>query len=103
MNAPIKADVEHIELLADLFSLLGDQTRLQVVLACLNAPITVSDIAKKLNLSTSLISHHLRLLRAARIVHGERQGKNIFCTVDDHHIRTMLSNLLEHISEPHDD
>ena len=94
---------EHIEQLADLFSLLGDQTRLHIVLACLDEPITVSDIAKKLNLSTSLISHHLRLLRAARVVSGERQGKQIFCTVNDHHIRTMVSNLLEHIAEPHDD
>ena len=94
---------EHIEQLADLFGLLGDQTRLQIVLTCLDEPITVTDIAKKLNLSTYLISHHLRLLRAARVVSGERQGKQIFCTVNDHHIRTMVSNLLEHIAEPHDD
>ena len=94
---------EHIEQLADLFGLLGDQTRLQIVLCCLVLPFSVTYIEKKLNISKSLNSHHLRLLRAARVVSGERQGKQIFCTVNDHHIRTMVSNLLEHIAEPHDD
>ncbi|TDR32047.1 ArsR/SmtB family transcription factor [Hydromonas duriensis] len=94
---------EHIVQLADLFDLLGDQTRLQVVLTCLAEPIAVTDIAKKLNVSTSLISHHLRLLRAARVVNGERQGKHILCSVNDPHIRTMIINMLEHIAEPHDD
>ena len=93
---------DHVVELADLFNLLGDQTRLHIVLTCLDEPITVTDIAKKLNLSTSLISHHLRLLRAARVVSGERSGKQIFCSVNDHHIRAMLINLLEHIAEPLD-
>ena len=99
-NTPHNPD--HIFELADLFSLLGDQTRLQIVLACMNEPITVGDIAKKLNVSTSLISHHLRLLRATRVVSATRSGKNIFCAVNDHHIRTMLTNLLEHIAEEHE-
>jgi DNA-binding transcriptional ArsR family regulator len=61
--------------LADLFRLLGDATRLRIVLACLDAPIAVNDIASKLDLSNSLVSHHLRLLRAARIVKADRRGK----------------------------
>ena len=96
-------DTQNIEQLADIFSLLGEPTRLRIVLACFEAPKAVGEIAQDLKLSMSLISHHLRLLRAARVVSGERQGKQIFCTVNDHHIRTMVSNLLEHIAEPHDD
>src|SRR5471030_2789222 len=86
--------------LADLFHLLGDPTRLRIVLACVSAPIAVSDIATSLQLSSSLVSHHLRLLRAARIVKSERQGKQVFYTAADAHISGVLSDMLEHIAEP---
>jgi len=86
--------------LADLFHLLGDPTRLRIVLACLTTPIAVSDIATSLQLSSSLVSHHLRLLRAARIVKSERQGKQVFYSAADAHISGVLSDMLEHIAEP---
>lgn len=87
--------------LADLFRLLGDPTRLRIVLACLDAPISVNDIASKLDLSSSLVSHHLRLLRAARIVKADRHGKQVFYAAADQHISGVLADMLEHISEPH--
>lgn len=87
--------------LADLFRLLGDTTRLRVVLACLNAPVAVGDIAARLDLSPSLVSHHLRLLRAARIVKADRHGKQVFYVAADQHISGVLHDMLEHISEPH--
>lgn len=86
--------------LADLFHLLGDPTRLRIVLACLEAPIAVSDMAGALHLSSSLVSHHLRLLRAARIVKSERHGKQVFYSAADAHISDMLTDMLEHIAEP---
>lgn len=86
--------------LADLFHLLGDATRLRIVLACLETPIAVSDIAGVLHLSSSLVSHHLRLLRAARIVKSERQGKQVFYSAADAHISGVLADMLEHIAEP---
>ena len=86
--------------LADLFHLLGDATRLRIVLACVAAPIAVSDIAAALDLSSSLVSHHLRLLRAARIVKAERQGKQVFYSAADAHISGVLGDMLEHIAEP---
>lgn len=86
--------------LADLFHLLGDSTRLRIVLACVATPIAVSDIAAALQLSSSLVSHHLRLLRAARIVKSERQGKQVFYTAADKHISGVLADMLEHIAEP---
>ncbi len=88
--------------LADLFRLLGDASRLRIVLACLNGPIGVSEIAERLGLSASLVSHHLRLLKAARIVKGTRQGKNIFYAAADHHITCVISDLAEHITEDDD-
>lgn len=87
--------------LADLFHLLGDATRLRIVLACLDTPIAVNDIANKLELSNSLVSHHLRLLRAARIVKADRHGKQVFYAAADQHISGILADMLEHIAEPH--
>jgi DNA-binding transcriptional ArsR family regulator len=86
--------------LADLFHLLGDPTRLRIVLACVAAPVAVGEIASSLQLSSSLVSHHLRLLRAARIVRSDRQGKQVFYTAADAHISGVLHDMLEHISEP---
>jgi DNA-binding transcriptional ArsR family regulator len=88
--------------LADLFHLLGDPTRLRIVLACRAAPIAVGAIAESLDLSSSLVSHHLRLLRAARIVKAERQGKQVFYSTADAHIDHVLADMLDHINEPID-
>ena len=89
--------------LADMFRLLGDTTRLRIVLACLDEPISVGDIAGQLELSPSLVSHHLRLLRAARVVKADRQGKQVFYAAADQHVSGVLADMLEHIAEPHPD
>lgn len=94
-----KAD-SSIHELADLFRLLGDPTRLRIVLACLQGPVAVNDIAAQHDLSASLVSHHLRLLRAARIVKADRQGKQVFYAAADQHISSVLTDMLEHIAEP---
>ncbi len=94
---------DSVVLLADLFRLLGDQTRLRIVLACRAAPVAVGAMAESLGLSASLVSHHLRLLRAARVVRAERQGKQVFYQAADAHITDMLGDLLEHVAEPHTD
>lgn len=88
--------------LAELFRLLGDPTRLRIVLACVDGPCAVGAIALQLGLSPSLVSHHLRLLRAARIVRADRQGKQVFYRAADNHISAMLAGMLEHVAEPAD-
>ena len=60
------------------------------------------DIAERLELSQSLVSHHLRLLKAARVVRPERRGKQIFYVAADAHIQCVIEDMLEHISEPAD-
>ncbi len=94
----IKTDSSVPEL-SDLFRLLGDPTRLRIVLACVEKAIAVGDIAAQLDLSGSLVSHHLRLLRAARIVKADRQGKQVFYAAADQHISRVLADMLEHIAE----
>jgi DNA-binding transcriptional ArsR family regulator len=90
---------DHAVALADLFRLLGDPSRLRIVVSCLRKPLAVSDIADKLGLSVSLVSHHLRLLKGARLVRAERQGKQIFYGADDMHVRRMVEDMVEHIGE----
>jgi DNA-binding transcriptional ArsR family regulator len=88
-----------VTILAETFRLLGDPTRLKVLLACLNAPASVGDIARGIAASPSLVSHHLRLLRAARLVRGERRNKQVFYEADDEHVRHMLADMLAHSEE----
>ena len=88
--------------LAELFRLLGDATRLRIVFACLDHQVAVGDIAAELALSPSLVSHHLRHLRAARVVRAERQGKHVFYSAADDHIRSVLKSMADHVSEPVD-
>ncbi len=86
--------------LAEMFRLMGDPTRLSIVLACLQAPTPVSEIAERLALSPSLVSHHLRLLRAARVLRGHRSGKQVYYSAADEHISCVIADMLEHVIEP---
>ena len=88
--------------LADMFRLMGDGSRLRIILTCLDEPICVSDIAERLDLSPSLVSHHLRLLRAARILRAERHGKQIYYSAADEHIRCVIADMVAHVGEPVD-
>ncbi len=88
--------------LAEVFRLLGEPNRLGIVLGCLDAPVRVGDLAARLDISPSLVSHHLRLLRAARLLKGERRGKEVYYGLDDGHVKDMLHSLIEHMVEPHD-
>lgn len=92
-----------ITILAETFRLLGDPSRLKILLSCLPGPISVGDIAEKLDLSLSLVSHHLRLLRGARLVKGERRAKQVFYAIADQHVSQVLQDMATHISEDHAD
>ena len=92
---------ELVPQLADLFSLMGDTSRLRIILSCLHEPISVSDIANQLKLSQSLVSHHLRLLKAARMGRPERRGKQVFYVAADRHVQCVIEDMAEHVSEPH--
>lgn len=96
----VVASEEAVAHLADLFRLMGDRSRLSIILACLHEPISVGDIAEHLDLSPSLVSHHLRLLRAARVLKAERRGKQIFYSASDDHIECVIEDMLSHIGEP---
>ena len=84
---------------AELFRLMGDPSRLKVVIACLSKPHCVSDIAKMTGLSPSLVSHHLRLLRATRMLKSERRGRQVFYVAADERVQCIIVDMVAHISE----
>ena len=96
---PLNAD--DTATLAETFRLLGDPTRLRILLFCLPGPRSVGDIADSLGLSQTLVSHHLRLLRGARLVRGERQGRLVFYELTDRHVSDMLRDMAIHVGETH--
>lgn len=86
--------------MAEMFRLMGDATRLGIIFACLEKPVNVGELAERLGASQSLVSHHLRLLRAARILKAERRGRQVFYAAADQHITSMLTDMAHHIGEP---
>jgi ArsR family transcriptional regulator, lead/cadmium/zinc/bismuth-responsive transcriptional repressor len=86
--------------LAELFRLLGEPNRLRLVVACLERPRTVTELTAEIGVSQSLVSHHLRLLRAARLLRQTRSGKNALYDLPDCHVAGMLTNMIEHVAEP---
>jgi ArsR family transcriptional regulator len=83
-----------------MFRLMGDPTRLRIILACLDDSTSVGTLAKRLGLTSSLVSHHLRLLRAGRILKAERRGKQVFYSLADEHIRRVIGDMAAHAEEP---
>ena len=95
-------DTDEAHALAETFRLLGDPNRLRIVLACLDDSASVGDITATVGLSQSLVSHHLRLLRATRLLKSSKAGRQVFYSLPDCHVREMLTNLIDHIREPHE-
>ena len=88
--------------LAEVFRLLGEPNRLTLVLACLDSPQTVGELVKTLGSSQTLVSHHLRLLRTAHILRGDRRGRRVHYMIDDEHVRDTVRNMVAHLTEPHE-
>lgn len=86
--------------IAEMFRLMGDPTRLKILIHCLDGPVAVGDLAQETGASQSLVSHHLRLLRAARILRAERRGKKVYYAAADDHIRTVVGDMIDHVAEP---
>lgn len=85
--------------LAELFRIFGDSTRIKILFALLDDEMNVSEMADILKLSQSSISHQLRILKDAKLVKFRRDGKSMYYSLDDDHVRTMLSMGMEHVEE----
>ena len=85
--------------LSDILRLMGDSSRLKIIIACLKKPICVTDISKGTGLSQALVSHHLRLLRATSLLNAKRQGRQIFYAVSGDYVRCILVDLIRLVSQ----
>lgn len=85
--------------LAEIFKVFGDSTRIKILYVLFEAEMCVCDIAQLLNMNQSAISHQLRILKQNRLVKNRREGKAVFYSLADSHVKTILSQGMEHISE----
>ena len=85
--------------LADLFKVFSDTTRIKILFALMDNDLCVADIAETINASQSAVSHQLRILKQARLVKFQREGKNVIYSLSDDHVHTMLDQGMTHICE----
>ena len=88
-----------LDRLAELFKLFGDPTRVRILCALFESEMCVCDIAQLLNMNQSAISHQLKILKQSRLVKSRREGKAVFYSLADGHVRTIINQGLEHIEE----
>lgn len=85
--------------LSELFKVFGDSTRIRILFVLFEAEVCVCDLAAALNMTQSAVSHQLRILKQNRLVKSRREGKSIFYSLADAHVRTIIDQGLEHIEE----
>ena len=85
--------------LAELFKVFGDSTRIRILYVLFEAEVCVCDLAAALNMTQSAISHQLKILKQNRLIKSRREGKSIFYSLADDHVRTIIAQGQEHIEE----
>ena len=99
---PKLADGQIAEL-ADILRTLGEPTRLRILFACLAQPASVGEIAARVDIARSLVSHHLRMLRASCFLRSKRNGKHIIYSPADDRVRCILEDLVAHVVQRPDE
>ena len=85
--------------LSDFFKVMGDNTRLKILIALIHNEYCVNDIANIIGLSQSAVSHQLKVLRKSKLVKSTRNGRYIYYSLDDEHVEIILNMAIEHINE----
>ena len=85
--------------LAELFRVFGDTTRMRILFVLFEAEVCVCDLASVLHMTQSAISHQLKILKQNKLVKSRREGKSVFYSLADDHVRTIIAQGQEHIEE----
>lgn len=85
--------------LADLFKVFGDTTRIKILYVLFESEMCVCDIAQILNMTQSAISHQLKVLKQSKLIKYRRDGKTIYYSLADDHVRTIIDQGVEHTAE----
>ena len=91
--------IGRIERLAELFKVFGDSTRIRILFVLFEKDVCVCDLAETLNMTQSAISHQLKILKQNKLVKGRREGKSVFYSLADDHVRTIIEQGIDHIAE----
>ena len=86
--------------LAELFKVFGDSTRIRILYVLFEAEVCVCDLAETLSMTQSAISHQLKILKQSKLVKSRREGKSVFYSLADGHVRTIIAQGREHIVSP---
>lgn len=86
-------------ILTDFFKVLGDPTRMRILLQIATAEVRVRDIANCLMISESVVSHHLQVLKMNRFVKWRREGKCFFYRLSDKHVKAIIAQAQRHLAE----
>ena len=92
-------DELELDSLAELFKVFGDPTRIRILFILFETEVCVCDLAKALNMTQSAVPHQLRILKQSRLVKNRRDGKSVFYSLADDHVRTIIAQGREHILE----
>lgn len=92
-------DEDELYDLAELFKVFGDSTRIRILFVLFESEMCVCDLAETLNMTQSAISHQLKILKQAKLVSNRREGKSVFYSLADDHVRTIIDQGREHIEE----
>ena len=99
MDKSKKLDDLEINEIADLFKTFADSTRIKIMLSLFDGEKSVGEIVDEVGASQTAVSHQLRALRGSQLVKGRRDGKNIFYSLDDEHVKIIIDCAVEHIEE----
>ena len=83
----------------ELFKVFGDSTRIRILFVLFEAEVCVCDLAAALNMTQSAVSHQLRILKQNKLVRSRREGKSVFYSLADAHVRAIINQGLEHVEE----
>ena len=98
VNTTLPEETELYDL-AELFKVFGDSTRIRILFVLFEAEVCVCDLAAALNMTQSAISHQLKILKQSKLVKSRREGKSVFYSLADGHVRTIIAQGREHIEE----
>ena len=107
LELPVYIDMEDNEFLneeivydlADLFKVFSDSTRIRILVALFDGELCVGEIAQKLEMSQTAISHQLRVLKQNHLIKYRRQGKSMIYSLADEHVKTIINCATEHVEE----
>ncbi|MFR5876014.1 MAG: ArsR/SmtB family transcription factor [Eubacterium sp.] len=98
VNEKMPAETELYDL-SELFKVFGDSTRIRILFVLFECEVCVCDLAEALSMTQSAISHQLKILKQSKLVKSRRDGKSVFYSLADNHVRTIIAQGLDHIEE----